>query len=118
MIAHESELNARPVYGDGIQDVSKQILVGPRDGFNGYLREFTLGPGGHTPYHDHGWYHVVYILAGSGTVRYENQEQEIRSGSVIYVEADKSHNFANTGDTEMRFLCMVPENGDAYAEGD
>ena len=118
MVTHESQRKSRPVYGEGTKSVSKQILVGPRDGFSGYLREFTLAPGGHTPYHQHDWHHVVYILEGSGTARYEEQDHPIRQGSVVYTEPNKLHSFSNTGGSPMRFLCLVPEKADAYSEVD
>ena len=117
MITHESKIEPQAVYGDGIQDVRKQILVGPRNGFPGYLREFTLAAGGRTPYHQHDWYHVVYVLGGSGTARYLEEEHLIRTGSVIFVEAGKTHCFIAGGEG-LIFLCLVPEKGDQYAEED
>jgi quercetin dioxygenase-like cupin family protein len=75
MVIHESEAKSRAVYGEGLQNVSKKILVGPRQGFAGYLRQFTVEPGGHTPYHQHDWHHVVYVLEGRGSLRTEEGEQ-------------------------------------------
>jgi quercetin dioxygenase-like cupin family protein len=118
MVAHESERKSRPVYGEGVRKVRKQILIGPRDGFAGYLREFTLEAGGETPYHQHDWHHAVYILAGQASVRYEGAEQSLRQGSVVYLEPNKMHGFRNTGSGPLRFLCQVPERGDAYTGED
>ena len=118
MIAHDTEVKSRPVYGEGIQDVQKQILAGPRNGLSGFLREFTLAAGGHTPYHQHDWYHVVYVLEGTGTVRSSDEEHRVRPGSVLFVEPGEAHGFSNTGATQMRFLCLVPETGDDYTEAD
>ena len=116
MIGHESEKKSSPVYGDGIEKVYKQILVGPRDGFSGYLREFSLAPGGCTPYHQHDWYHVAYILEGTGTVNYEDKNHSIKKGSVLFIEANKAHGFTNPGNKALKFLCLVPEKGDTYPE--
>jgi quercetin dioxygenase-like cupin family protein len=118
MVIHESERKTRAVYGEGLQNVHKQILIGPRDGFSGYLREFSLEPGGHTPYHRHDWHHAVYVLEGEGSVRYEDVDQPIRRGSVVYTEPDRLHGFSNTGAGPLRFLCLVPEKGDVYSSGD
>jgi quercetin dioxygenase-like cupin family protein len=118
MVVHESERRSRPVYGEGVRKVTKQILVGPHDGFAGYLREFTLQPGGQTPYHQHDWPHVVYVLSGQGTVRYEGVENPLSPGSVVYTEPNKMHGFGNSGADPLRFLCLVPERGDAYSEED
>ena len=118
MVVHESERKSHPVYGEGVHRVHKQILVGPRDGFSGYLREFTLAAGGKTPYHRHDWSHVVYILEGKGSLSYEGVEQALRQGSLAYTEPNKMHGFANTGEGPLRFLCLVPERGDRYSEED
>ncbi len=118
MVIHESERKTREVYGEGVRRVRKQILVGPREGFAGYLREFTLEPGGCTPYHQHDWHHVVYILEGGGSLRTEQGEQALVRGSVIYVAPGSLHGFSNAGNTALRFLCLVPEKGDAYSSED
>jgi quercetin dioxygenase-like cupin family protein len=118
MVIHESERKSHPVYGEGVHRVLKQILVGPRDGFAGYLREFTLEAGGKTPYHRHDWSHVVYILEGKGSLSYEGAEQALRQGSLVYTEPNKMHGFANTGAHPLRFLCLVPEGGDTYSAED
>jgi quercetin dioxygenase-like cupin family protein len=118
MVIHESERKIREVYGEGVRSVRKQILVGPREGFSGYLREFTLGPGGRTPYHQHDWHHVVYVLEGEGSLRTEEGEQALARGSVVYVASGSLHGFANAGSGALRFLCLVPEKGDAYSPED
>jgi quercetin dioxygenase-like cupin family protein len=118
MLIHESQAKPRPVYGEGLNGVQKQILVGPRDGFAGYLREFTLEAGGHTPYHQHDWHHVVYVLEGQGSLRTEEGERPLSKGSVVYAPPGSLHGFANTGAGALRFLCLVPEKGDAYSPED
>jgi quercetin dioxygenase-like cupin family protein len=118
MVRHESEKKPYPFYGEGDKQVLKQILVGPRDGYDGFLREFTVPPGGSTPYHHHEWFHVVYILEGSGFVKIDDTEQPILAGSVVHAAAGVSHGFFNTGEGPMRFLCLVPKKGDGYSEAD
>ena len=118
MVRHDSEVTPYDLIGDGIKDVAKQVLAGPRDGFGGYLRKFTVSPGGHTPYHRHDWYHLVYIVGGEGVVTAEGIERPIREGSVVHVEAGKEHGFTCTGTKDMQFLCLVPESGDQYNEKD
>jgi quercetin dioxygenase-like cupin family protein len=118
MVIHESEAKSRAVYGEGLQKVNKKILVGPRQGFAGYLRQFTVEPGGHTPYHQHDWHHVVYVLEGRGSLRTEEGEQALQSGSVVYTAPGSLHGFRNTGPGVLRFLCLVPEKGDAYGTED
>ncbi len=118
MISHESEKKSVSIQGEGIRDVSKKILAGPKNGFPGFLREFTLSPDGHTHYHRHDWYHVAYILQGTGILTYEDEEFPLRKGSVSFIEGNKMHKFANTGAEELKFLCLVTGNGDSYSEGE
>jgi quercetin dioxygenase-like cupin family protein len=118
MIGHEEDKQFLPVYGKEVEGVGKKILIGPRDGLEGYLREFSLAPGGRTPYHQHAWYHMVYVLSGEGSVSIEEKSFPLRPGSVAYLEAGKSHGFKNGGDEDLRFLCLVPPSGDAYKETD
>ena len=114
MVIHEIERELTEQVGDGIQDVAKRILLGPKDGFNGFLRQFALAAAGHTPFHSHDWYHAVYVLDGEGKLVLEDAEHDLLRGSVVFVEAKRKHNFVNTGASEMRFLCLVPEKGDSY----
>ena len=116
MVIHENDRPRRDVYGEGVRAVQKQILVGPRDGYTGFLREFRLGPGGQTPYHQHDWHHVVYILEGDGTLRTEASQQPLRAGSVMYVPPGSLHGFSSG--SGLRFLCLVPEKGDDYSPED
>jgi quercetin dioxygenase-like cupin family protein len=118
MIGHENDKKFRPVHGDDVEGVGKKILIGPRDGLEGYLREFSLAEGGHTPYHQHPWSHMVYVLQGEGNLTCGEKSFPLRPGSVAYLEADKAHGFSNSGSGELRFLCLVPPTGDAYKEGD
>jgi quercetin dioxygenase-like cupin family protein len=117
MVTHESQVKGDPVYGEGVNKVNKQILVGPRDGFDGYLREFTLEAGGHTPYHRHDWYHVVYVLEGRGSVRVDGRDHALEPGSVVHAPAGVEHGFTNQGEGRMRLLCLVPPSGDSYPGG-
>jgi quercetin dioxygenase-like cupin family protein len=118
MVRHESEQRPYPVYGEGARRVLKQVLAGPRDGYTGYLREFTLEPAANTPYHHHDWDHLVYILEGSGRLKIDGQEHALKAGSVVHVEAGRTHGFFNQEGERLRFLCLVPENGDSYSEAD
>jgi quercetin dioxygenase-like cupin family protein len=72
------------------------------------MRRFEVEPRGYTPYHTHDWEHEVYILEGEGVAKSEDGESKISPGSVIFVEPGEKHNFENTGDKKMVFLCMIP----------
>ncbi|TRO52091.1 cupin domain-containing protein [Candidatus Bathyarchaeota archaeon] len=72
------------------------------------MRRFEIEPGGSTPYHTHPWEHEVYVLEGDAVAVSKKGENEIGPGSVVLVEPNEEHNFVNTGDKKLVFLCMIP----------
>jgi len=102
---------ARNVEMDGAADVCMRMLIGPDDGARNFnMRMFELGPGGHTPLHRHAWEHEVYVLTGTGTLRTEDGNEAIAAGHCVLVPGEDLHQFANTGETTLRFLCLVPSD--------
>ena len=93
--------------GNAAEGTSIQVLVD--HGPNFVLRVFTVKPGGHTPLHAHPWEHEVYVLSGSartvGAV-----EAEISAGDAVYIPPGEEHSFVNTGDREVKFICVVPKD--------
>jgi len=114
MINHEKNVEVVDVTGAEIENVKKQILIGPKEGFEGYMRMFILAENGHTPYHKHDWYHLNYVVEGEGVVTLDGVEHKINPGSVAYVPGNIMHNFKNTGKDDLRFLCIVPPTGESY----
>ena len=114
MVRHESQVERIDLSSEDIKNVKKQILIGPNDGFNGYFRVFSVGPGGNTPYHKHPWWHANYVLEGRGKIVLEGKDYPIEKGSVAFIEGNRIHQFINTGDRELRFICLVPPEGDSY----
>lgn len=114
MVRHASEVTPGPMVGKDMVGVFKQILIGPKDGYEGYVRVFTVEPGGHTPLHQHPWWHANYVLEGEGTIQIDGETHPVRSDSVAYIEGGKTHCFVNTGSSPLKFICLVPPEGDAY----
>ena len=103
------DINQDKVEMDGAQGVKIRWLIAKDEGAPNFaMREFDVEPGGHSPYHSHDWEHEVFVLEGEGAVVTESGETPISPGSVIYVKPGEMHNFKNTGQSPMRFLCMVP----------
>jgi quercetin dioxygenase-like cupin family protein len=93
----------------GAQQVRMQLLCGPGDGCPNFaMRRFIVAPGGCTPRHEHPYEHEVFILAGQGVVFGNGKEQPLHAGDALYVPANESHQFRNTGTGDLEFLCMVP----------
>ncbi len=112
-IGDADRIPARPVEVEGAKCVKKQILVGPKEGWDGWvMRRFTLGGDGRTPEHSHPWPHIAYVLQGEGSVMLQGEEYPIGEGSVAYVPDGAVHQFKNRKSSEMTFLCIVPERGE------
>ena len=94
-----------------LEGVTMRMMLGPDEGaphFN--MRIFDVQPGAATPHHSHWWEHEVYVLAGEGIVKDENGDKPIRSGMALLVPGNEKHQFVNTGDQVLRFMCLVPQN--------
>ena len=104
---HNAEVSAQDV--EGCPGVSIQWVIGKNvQAPNFAMRIVSLEPGSATEHHGHGWEHEVYVIEGQGIVRDVQGRAEIGPGSCIYVEPDEIHNFANTGSSTMRFICVIP----------
>ena len=112
-VSHVNERETRPVAAPGVRNVLKQIVVGPGDGWQGWvMRRFTLRDRGYTPRHRHPWPHVMYVLSGQGVFFLEGKEYAMEPGSFAFVPPDAEHQFTSTAPDDLIFLCIVPEEGD------
>ncbi len=109
IVRHCADVNLQEISSEGVKGVSKRVLISEADGApNFILRQFTIQPGGNTPFHVHDWEHEVYVLSGSGTARHGDGESDIANGSVVLVLPNEEHGFVNTGDEPLVFLCSIP----------
>ncbi|MDX9827130.1 MAG: cupin domain-containing protein [Spirochaetia bacterium] len=114
MVRHIEDIQSVEMKGQGVTGVTKRIAIGPKDGYDGYFRVFTVQPGGSSPYHAHPWFHANYVLEGEGKIVIEGVDNPIHKGSVAYIEGGKQHHFVNLGATPLVFICLVPQEGDSY----
>jgi quercetin dioxygenase-like cupin family protein len=100
------EVAAQPA----VEGVTMRVVIGPEEGapvFN--MRVFEVQPGHNTPHHSHWWEHEVFVLAGQGVVNTEQGDQPISHGCTVFVPGGEMHQFRNTGDDVLRFICLVPQ---------
>lgn len=108
-IAAWNDVKAKSVTEPGVTDVAMRVLIDEGTGAPTFaMRLLEIAPGGQTPFHSHPWEHEVYVLSGRGKIRCNNGETRMKEGIFIYVAPDEEHNFANTGDVPLVFLCMIP----------
>ncbi len=90
----------------GVKGVRMRVLS--PEGRPFVVRLFCVDPGGHTPRHSHGWEHQVVVLSGRGEVLVDGRRFEISEGDYLFVPPNAEHQFLNTSDVELRFICVIP----------
>ncbi len=106
---HFSDVAAESVDIEGAKDVLIRWLITKDDGAENFtMRLFDVKSGGHTPLHQHDWEHEVFIVAGSGELRDKKGEESFQQGDVIFVPSMKWHQFVNTGEELLQFICVIP----------
>jgi quercetin dioxygenase-like cupin family protein len=75
---------------------------------NSAMRLFEVESGGYTPLHTHPWEHEAFILEGQGLVVGGAEERVFRKGDVVFIPSNEVHQFKNTSENAVKFLCMIP----------
>ena len=109
-ITHLNKIEKTIPKMEGAKGVYKQIPLSKADGVPAYsFRVFTIEPGGHTPYHQHPFEHMNYIIEGSGALVSKDGDQQIKQGDFALVLPDEQHQFKNTSKTQnLVLICAVP----------
>lgn len=96
---------------EGAKGVYKQIPLSIKDGVPTFsFRVFTIEPGGHTPFHQHPFEHMNYVIKGNGVLVAADQEHELSVGDFALVLPDEKHQFRNTsGNSDLSIICAVPK---------
>ncbi|MEM7455406.1 MAG: cupin domain-containing protein [Planctomycetota bacterium] len=108
-VNHYEDVEQKPVEMPGSSGCKVRWLVGKEDGAPNFsMRQFEVEAGGYTPRHSHPYEHEVFVLAGEGIVMEDDVEHRIKAGDTLYVVPGEIHQFKNTGDTPLKFLCLIP----------
>ncbi len=96
---------------EGAKGVHKQIPLSRRDGVPTFsFRAFTIEPGGHTPFHQHAFEHMNYVISGQGILIAEGREHELREGDFALILPGEKHQFKNSsGNQSLLIICAVPK---------
>lgn len=110
-VNHFEEVPQQAVEMPGAEGCQVRWLVGKPDGADNFsMRQFEVGVGGFTPKHSHPYEHEVFVLSGEGTVLENETTHPIKSGDVLFVKPNEIHQFKNTGDSPLTFLCLIPNS--------
>jgi quercetin dioxygenase-like cupin family protein len=94
----------------GAEDTYKQVPISKADGAAVFsFRVFTVEPGGHTPFHEHPFEHLNYVINGQGAIVAEDKsEQKIKKGDFALVGAGEKHQYKNlSADEDLVLICGV-----------
>lgn len=96
---------------EGAEKVYKQILLGSKDGAPVFsFRVFTINPGGHTPFHQHPYEHMNYVISGKGVLVTEDKEYPLNEGDFVLVLPNEKHQYKNSmADRNLCVICAVPK---------
>ena len=88
---------------------TRRVLIGPDDGAANFaVRYFEIPPGGRSSHDRHAHDHGVYILNGTARLTLGPDVHNLGPGDVIYIAPFETHQFENTGDGTLGFLCIAP----------
>jgi quercetin dioxygenase-like cupin family protein len=110
-VTHSRDVPSKTVQMEGAHGCQVRWLVTEQDGAPTFaMRQFEVAPGGCTPRHHHAYEHEVYVLEGQGVVYEGDRPQPLVAGDVVLVKPDEVHQFRNTGEGPLRFLCLIPNS--------
>lgn len=108
-VLDHNDIELENVKIEGAKCVKVRWAITKDDGAPNFaMRVFEIEKGGHTPYHTHPYEHEVYILEGKGILKFEDKEFTFEKGYVIFVDPGKIHGFYNTGNSTLKFICLIP----------
>jgi quercetin dioxygenase-like cupin family protein len=96
----------------GAEKAWKQMPLSSADDAPQYAyRVFTIEPGGFTPYHNHPYEHMNYIIEGEGAlVDVNGNEKPLKGGDFALVHPDEKHQYRNkSADKPFVMICGVPK---------
>ena len=95
---------------EGAKGVYKQVPLSGAHGAPTFsFRVFTVEPGGHTPFHQHAYEHMNYVISGRGLLVAEDREHEVKEGDFALVLPGEKHQYRNPSpDRDLVMICAVP----------
>ena len=107
-ITNYRDIEANEVEEGAMNVTIRQLITTDSGAENFTMRMFEMQPEGSTPLHDHDWEHEVFILEGKGAVVAGGKDNPFREGDAIFVAPKEKHQFKNTGQAVVRFVCLIP----------
>ena len=109
-VQHYMEVEAKEYTGKA-EGMMVRWLITKEDGApNMAMRVVEVAKGGsQTEYDVHPWEHETFILEGQGVVIDEaGNEHTLSPGVFVYIDPNEKHQFKNTGENPLVFVCLIP----------
>lgn len=92
--------------GEGIS--IRWVIGKPEGAPNFAMRVIEFEPGAVFAPHQHPYEHEIFVLEGEGIAQGPQGEVAMRPGVALYIPPDEPHGYRNTGNTVLRFICVIP----------
>ena len=99
------EVSAEPGGTDGLS--VRWVINASQGATNFAMRVFELEPGKESPFHQHENEHEAFVLKGRGEIETNEGVAKLKKGSAIFIPAQESHRFRNTGEKVLRFIDVI-----------
>ena len=93
-------------------NVKYQVLIGPEEAPNFFMRRFVMQPGGGLPAHTNTVEHEQYVLRGRAKLGLGKEVVEVHHGDVVFIPANVPHWYRAEGNEPFEILCLVPSGPD------
>ncbi len=96
----------------GAEKAWKQMPLSQADDVPLYsYRVFSVEPGGFTPYHQHNYEHMNYVIEGKAVLVNEaGEKQALKKGDFALVSPNEKHQYRNASEDEnFVMICGVPK---------
>jgi quercetin dioxygenase-like cupin family protein len=107
-VFHYNTVKTQDAEGGATKTKIRWLITKEMGAQNFAMRLFEMEAGGHSPLHTHPWEHEVFILEGEGQLFDGTQATPFGVGDAVFVPANERHQFKNTGQKLLRFLCLIP----------
>ncbi len=107
-----NKVEKKEVQMKGAEKAWKQMPLSQADGVPLYsYRVFTVEPGGFTPYHQHNYEHMNYVIEGEAVIVNEaGKEHDIKKGDFALVSPNEKHQYRNASENQnFVMICGVPK---------
>ena len=94
-------------------------MIASEMGANNFeLRYVKIPVGASCTYGKHPHEHEVFVLKGKGILKGKDCEIELKPDLAVFVAENEEHQWINTGDETLCFICVVPKGAESEYKPD